>query len=73
MSEYKPRGFHTTASLGRLIGKCPATIWRICKQNPGFALQAGNHFRIPDDHAERFLAGEHPRLIATNPSYGRAA
>ena len=68
IKERKPFGFHTTALLAKKCGKSTTTIWRWCSENRGFAIQIGNHFRIPDSHVKRLMAGETPLQIAASPS-----
>ena len=56
--------WHTTGEAAEKTGSSPATVWRACRQFPGFAVRMNGVFKIPDDHLNRVLAGEHPSDIA---------
>lgn len=54
----------------RADGLCtPVTIWRWCREFPGFALKVGTHNRIPVEHIDRLKSGETAAQIAANPSW----
>lgn len=60
----KSKIWHTTGEAAELTGASQTTVWRTCRQFPGFAVRMNGVFRIPDDHLRRVLAGEHPSMIA---------
>jgi hypothetical protein len=61
----KPK-FYTTVEAGEMTGKSRASIWRLCTQNPGLAIQCGAQFRIPEAHIRRLIAGERAEAIAAD-------
>lgn len=66
----------TTGEFGRrFLGFAPVTIMRMCVRYPGFGfrLHKTSHWRIPESHGHRLVAGETAAQIAANPSYGRQA
>jgi len=64
--------WHTTGEVADKTGSSPTTVWRACRQFPGFAVRMNGVFKISDDHLNRVLAGEHPSDIAKSVQGGGA-
>lgn len=65
--------WHTTGEVAERTGSSQATVWRTCRQFPGFAVRMNGVFKISDDHLNRVLAGEHPSDIAKSVQCGGAS
>ena len=60
--------FVSTKALATRTGISRATAWRVCFQNPGFAVREGGTYRIPESHVQRVERGELPAAIAADAS-----
>jgi hypothetical protein len=58
--------YRTTSELAAEIEQSRVTVWRACRDNPGFALRLGKSFRIPQHHVDRLMRGETPAQIAAD-------
>jgi hypothetical protein len=56
--------FLSTTELADKIGGCRTTVWRVCRDNPGFAIRLGRSYKVPSSHLDRVLRGETPAAIA---------
>lgn len=65
--------WYTTETAAAATGTCRATVWRICKLNPGFAVRIGGSYKIPPEHVQRVLKGETPAKIAAEVRAGGAS
>jgi hypothetical protein len=68
----KSKIWHTTGEAAELTGASQTTVWRTCRQYPGFAVRLNGTFKIPDEHVKRILAGEHPSQISRQAQAGGA-
>lgn len=59
-------GFLSSDMTAQEFGVSRCTVWRICRDNPGFAVRLGKDFKIPREHAERAKAGESVAAIAAS-------
>ncbi len=64
--------FLTTEAAAPELGTSRVTVWRVCRDNPGFAVRLGGTFRIPIEHIERVKRGETPAAIAAQVRGGGA-
>jgi hypothetical protein len=64
--------FFTTEAAAPELGTSRVTVWRVCRNNPGFAVKLGGTFRIPAEHIERVKRGESPATIAAEVRAGGA-
>ena len=73
----EPKSWLTTEDAAPEVGTSRTTMWRVCRDNPGFGVRAGGSYRIPAEHIARVKAGELPEAIATEArakyGAGRAA
>jgi len=56
--------WYTTESAAQEVGTSRLTVWRTCRDNPGFAVRMGGTYKIPPEHIERVKRGERPSDIA---------
>lgn len=68
----KSKIWHTTGEAAELTGASKTTVWRTCRQYPGFGVRFNRTFKIPDEHVKRILAGERPADIAAKAQAGGA-
>lgn len=50
--------FLTTTEFSDRIGKSRASGWRFLHRHPGFGINVGGQYRVPEHHLTRLLAGE---------------
>lgn len=62
--------FLTTEAAAPELGTSRITVWRVCRDNPGFAVRLGGTYRIPAEHIERVKRGESPAAIAAEVRAG---
>ena len=64
--------FLTTEAAASELGTSRVTVWRVCRDNAGFAIRLGGTYRIPAEHVERVRRGETPAAIAAEVRAGGA-
>ena len=60
----KSANWFTTETAAAATGLSRTSVWRACRNNPGFAVRLGGTYRIPPQHLERVLKGDTPEQIA---------
>lgn len=68
----RPKLFVDTTEGAAMTGTCRATMARVCRANPGFAVRLNGAYRIPTQHIERVLRGETPASVAASVRAGGA-
>lgn len=56
----------TTGQAATELGVSRGTVWRACKQLPGFAVRLWGAYRIPRSHIDRVKSGETLHDIAAS-------
>ncbi len=56
--------WYTTETAAKETGTSRLTVWRACRDNPGFGVRMGGTYKIPPEHVERVKRGESPKDIA---------
>lgn len=72
MAKSKLEWFTTEAAAAE-TGTSRTSVWRACRDNPGFGVRIGGAYRIPPEHLARVKRGETPAQIAAEVRSGGGA